>query len=161
MAEPYLGEIKMFASNFAPRGWALCNGQLLPIAQNQALFSLLGPTYVGNGPPNFALQDMRGRIHLHAGQGPVLSPRTQGEISGAEGITLLINQLPPQTHVLYGSSNAATPASGQSGSVVGNTGTTSLYSASAPSNPMAPGAIAASGGSQAHNNLAPYLCVTF
>ena len=98
MAEPFLGEIRMFAGNFAPRGWAFCDGQLLSIAQNAALFSLLGTTYGGDGRVNFGLPDLRGRVPMGFGQGPGLSPRMLGERAGAESVTLLSAQMPPHAH---------------------------------------------------------------
>src|SRR5438270_2669849 len=98
MSEPFLGEIRMFGGNFAPRGWSLCNGQLLPIAQNTALFSLLGTTYGGNGQTTFALPDLRGRVPLHWGQGPGLSNYDLGEQTGTESVTLLSTQMPAHSH---------------------------------------------------------------
>jgi microcystin-dependent protein len=98
VSNPFLGSIILFAGNFAPRGWAFCNGQVLAIAQNQALFSLLGTTYGGNGQTTFALPDLRGRVPIHPGQGPGLSPVDLGEISGVEVVTLTTSQLPPHTH---------------------------------------------------------------
>ena len=98
MSEPFLGEIKMFGGNFAPRGYALCNGQLLAIQQNTALFALLGTTYGGNGQTTFALPDLRGRVPMSSGQGPGLTSRTLGEMSGSENVTLLSNQMPAHNH---------------------------------------------------------------
>ena len=108
MAEPFLGEIRVFPFNFAPVGWAACNGQLLPINQNQALFALLGTQYGGNGTQNFALPDLQGRVAIGAGQGPGLSSHVQGESGGSESVTLLVSNLPPHTHGLPGSSNQTT-----------------------------------------------------
>src|SRR5215831_4079907 len=98
MSEPFLGEIRMFGGNFAPRGWALCQGQLLSIAQNTALFSILGTTYGGNGQTTFALPGLRGRYPMQQGQGPGLSPRSLGEQGGSQTVTLLTNQMPAHTH---------------------------------------------------------------
>lgn len=98
MSQPFLGEIRMGGWNFAPRGWALCNGQILPIAQNTALFSLLGTTYGGNGQTTFALPDLRGRVPMHWGQGPSLTPRTLGEQGGSETVTLTTSEMPQHTH---------------------------------------------------------------
>src|SRR5262245_43747114 len=98
--DPFLAEIRIFAGNFAPRGWALCNGQLLAIAQNTALFSLLGTTYGGNGTTTFGLPNLQNRLPMHAGQGPGLSPRDLGEVSGEETVTLVMNQMPQHSHAL-------------------------------------------------------------
>src|SRR5215207_9632471 len=100
MSEPFIGEIRMFGGNFAPRGWAFCEGQLLSIAQNTALFSILGTTYGGNGTTTFALPDLRGRVPIQPGQGPGLSPYTLGQMSGQENVTLLITNIPAHTHTL-------------------------------------------------------------
>jgi microcystin-dependent protein len=110
MSEPYIGEIKMFAGNFAPRGWALCDGQLLPIAQNEALFSILGTTYGGDGRTTFGLPDLRGRAPVHAGSGPGLTPRNLGQKFGAEQTTLTVPQLPPHAHGLSARLPAECPA---------------------------------------------------
>lgn len=163
MASPYLAEISLFAGNFAPRGYAICNGQVLSIAQNTALFSLLGTTYGGNGTTNFALPDLQGRLPLHFGQGPGLSNRDLGEKGGAETVTLIPPQLPGHNHtVSYGAGSAAdspsplgrypaVPASGTPYS-----GTTGAQMAAGTS-----ASLAASGGGQPHNNMMPSLCVNF
>src|SRR5262245_64766586 len=114
MSEPFLGEIRMFGGNFAPRGWAFCNGQLLSIAQNTALFSLLGTTYGGDGQTTFALPNLQGRFAMHWGNASGLSPRTLGEVSGTESVTLLTSQLPAHTHPV-----AAISADGNTESPVG------------------------------------------
>jgi microcystin-dependent protein len=163
MATPFLAEISLFAGNFAPRGYALCNGQVIPISQNTALFSLLGTNYGGNGTANFALPDLQGRLPLHSGQGPGLSPHSLGETSGTESVTLTPSQLPGHNHtVSHGAGSAAdspsplgrypavpasgTPYSGTTGAQMAAGTVTSL---------------ASSGGSQPHNNLMPSLCVNF
>ncbi|HZD04287.1 MAG TPA: tail fiber protein, partial [Longimicrobiales bacterium] len=105
MSEPFVGEIRMFAGNFAPRGWAFCDGQLLAVSQNDALFSLLGTIYGGDGRTTFGLPDCRGRIPLHAGSGPGLTPRALGSKGGAGKVTLTVNQLPSHTHPLQGSTD--------------------------------------------------------
>jgi microcystin-dependent protein len=107
MSEPYVGEIRMFAGNFAPRGWAFCDGQLLAVAQNDALFSLLGTIYGGDGRTTFGLPDLRGRVPIHAGSGPGLSPRRLGEKGGQEDVTLSLNELPQHDHMLIGSNTDA------------------------------------------------------
>lgn len=158
MATPFIGQIQMFSFNFPPRGWAQCNGQTLPIAQNQALFSLLGTTYGGNGTTNFLLPNLQGRTPLHFGTGPGLSPRNLGEASGTENVTLLATQLPTHTHTV--SANTAAPTLG---SPAGNLWAQGNYSANGGS-PMAGGlggAIGFSGNDQPHPNLSPYLVVNF
>jgi microcystin-dependent protein len=164
MSEPYLGEIRMFAGNFAPTGWALCNGQLLPIAQNQALFSLLGTTYGGNGQTTFALPDLRGRVPMHWGAGPGLTPRTIGEVGGTESVTLLSNQMPVHTHAAAASTqagNSIEPNGTVWAAVVdANSQPVSAYG-TVPNTTLSPQAIGLAGGSQPHENLQPYECVTF
>ena len=108
MSEPFIGDIRMFAGNFAPRNYALCDGQLVAISQNNALFSLLGTMYGGDGRTTFGLPEMRGRIPVHAGQGPGLSPRTWGQKAGTENVTITVNQLPSHTHDLKGTTATAT-----------------------------------------------------
>ena len=115
MSDPFIGEIKMFGGNFAPRDFAFCDGQLLPIAQNTALFSLLGTMYGGDGRTTFALPDLRSRVPIGQGQGPGLSPRSIGETVGSPSVTLLASQLPPHGHAQQASTNAATAAAGPSG----------------------------------------------
>ncbi|WNG57681.1 phage tail protein [Archangium gephyra] len=165
MSEPFVGEIRMFAGNFAPRGWAFCQGQILPIAQNQALFSILGTTYGGNGQTTFALPDLRGRYPMQPGQGPGLSPRTLGEQGGSETVTLIANQMPAHTHALTAHGAAGDSISPQGGFNAGLTlsGTgqpESLYASSADTT-MNPAAIGIAGGSQPHNNMSPFLCLNF
>ena len=154
MSEAFLGEIRVASFGFAPKGWALCNGQLLPINQNQALFSILGTTYGGDGRTNFALPDLRGRVPLHFGNGI-----TQGEVSGEEAHTLLPGETPMHTHMVSG-----TGATADSGSPAGNLWASNTgqapYAATANAL-MALNAIATAGGSQPHNNMSPYLTVNF
>jgi microcystin-dependent protein len=154
MAEPFLSEIRIMSFVFAPRGWALCNGQLLPINQNQALFSLLGTTFGGDGRVNFALPDNRGRTPIHVGSG-----HTLGERAGEQAHTLSIAQLPTHTHVVN-----ATTATGNTPLPTGNLladSPSQLYTA--PSNlvPLSPGTVANTGGSQAHLNMQPFLTLSF
>lgn len=159
MSEPFLAEIKMFGGNFAPRGWAFCQGQILSIAQNTALFSLLGTTYGGNGQTTFALPDLRGRYPMQPGQGPGLSPRTLGEQGGSESVTLITNQMPAHNHLL----NASTEDAGvknPTGQVLATT-TAPTYATGPINATMNPAAIGANGGSQPHNNMSPFLCINY
>ena len=160
MSEPYVGEIRMFAGNFAPRGWAFCDGQLLAVSQNDALFSLLGTVYGGDGRTTFGLPDMRGRLPLHAGTGPGLSPRRLGEGSGAEKVTLTANQMPSHTHPMQASSQLANTPN-PDGNLPATSTTVDLYINEPPSVSMNSMAVSAIGGSRSHTNLMPYLCVHF
>ena len=161
MSEPFVGEIRMFAGNFAPRGWAYCDGQLLAVSQNDALFSLLGTVYGGDGRTTFGLPDMRGRIPIHAGTGPGLSQRRLGAKSGAETVTVTVNQMPSHSHDVPVS--AAGASSGNpSGKVSASSAPTNIYStALANAQEMSSAAISSTGGSQPHTNLMPFLCVHF
>jgi microcystin-dependent protein len=155
MAQPYVGEIRMFAGNFAPAGWMFCEGQLLPISENETLFQLIGTTYGGDGQSTFALPDLRGRIPIHQGNGFILA-----ETGGAEEITLTVSQIPAHTHALLGTNsivNDATPAN----NLTGQTNTFDLYQSTPGGSPMAPQSIGPVGGSQPHTNFQPYLCVDF
>lgn len=160
MAEPFLSEIRLMSFGFAPKGWALCNGQLLPINQNQALFSLLGTTFGGDGRVNFALPDLRGRTPLHVGAG-----HTLGERGGEQAHTLSVAELPTHTHTLQGTSAAAnTPAPTGGLLAKGQAGTNPLnYYDGANTNLVAlnPASIANVGGSQAHLNMQPFLVLNF
>ena len=158
MADPFVAEIRMFGFNFAPTGWAQCNGQLLPISQNTALFSLLGTTYGGDGKSTFALPDLQGSTPLHPGQGQGLSLYDLGQQGGAEFITLLQSEIPVHSHSLSASEetvNEASPANFFFGA--GET----RYAAPANVTQMAPQALSPAGGSLPHNNLMPYLVVNF
>jgi microcystin-dependent protein len=169
MSEPYIGEIVMFAGNFAPRGWQLCNGQLLPIAQNQALFSILGVTYGGNGTTTFALPDLRGRVPVGAGNGPGLSPVVEGELSGSASVTLQTNNLPAHTHPLMGSATAGSQSSPVGGVIAEiNTGsvkspaTTALgFVSTAPTGAMAAASIGPTGSSVPVSVMQPFLGINF
>jgi microcystin-dependent protein len=159
MAEPFLSEIRIMSFEFAPKGWALCNGQLLPINQNQALFSLLGTTFGGDGQVNFALPDLRGRVPIHVG-----SAHTLGERAGEQAHTLSIAALPTHSHVAQGASDLAdqtTPAGNLLGTVDVSAFTTSLYTGAGSLVAMAPQSIANTGGSQAHLNMQPFLTLSF
>ena len=166
MAEPFLGEIRIFGGNFAPNGWALCNGQLLSIAQNAALFAILGTTYGGDGVTTFALPNLQGRLPMHWGQGRGLSSRVVGEVAGTETVTLLSSQMPMHTHTAMASSNAGDQPS-PSGNVwavpsdsQGNT-LNAFVAPSAANATLAPQAIGISGGSQPVGIMPPFLCLTF
>jgi microcystin-dependent protein len=160
MSEPFVGEIRMFAGNFAPRGWAFCDGQLLAVSQNDALFSLLGTIYGGDGRTTFGLPDLRGRIPIHAGHGPGLSERRLGAKSGAEKVTLTVNQMPSHTHPMQASSQNAIQTSPQ-GTVLGQTTSIDLFRVTAPDSSMNGESISNVGGSRSHTNLMPYLCIHF
>lgn len=157
MSEPFIAQITLFAGNFAPRGWALCNGQILPIAQNTALFSLLGTTYGGNGQTTFALPDLRGRVPVHPGQGPGLSPVGLGEVGGTETVTLTVNEMPLHNHGIAASNLAAT-ASRPGGDVPAAGGS---YAGSSDGTTMNPAMVLGAGGSQPHQNRQPYLGLNF
>ena len=159
MSEPYVGEIKMGGWNFAPRNYAFCDGQLLAISQNDALFSLLGTIYGGDGRTTFALPDLRGRLPMHVGSGPGLTPRTLGQEPGSEAVALTAAQLPAHSHALQGVDAAAgtqAPAGGLLAAPAGR-----LYATQAPDVAMGTGAIGSSGASQAHSNLMPANGITF
>ena len=168
MSNPFVAEIRIFAGNFAPKGWALCDGQLMPISQNTALFSLLGTTYGGDGKSTFALPDLQGNAPMQQGQGPGLSLRDLGEQSGEQTVTLLQTEMPSHSHSFTcatdrGNTTTATndyPATGAAGppnqAIRGN-----LYSSSAPNAPMNPFSLSIAGGNQPHNNMMPYLSLTF
>jgi len=165
MSEPYLGEIRLFAGNFAPRGWALCNGQLLAISQNTALFSILGTQYGGNGTTTFSLPDLRGRIPVNQGQGPGLSPYTVGEQIGTENVTLLSTQMPAHTHLISATTAQAdlgSPAGAILAAPVDSTGNPSAgYTKTAANTQMAQNAVGIAGGSQPFSIIQPILAVTF
>jgi microcystin-dependent protein len=163
MADPFVAEIRIFPFNFAPTGWAFCDGQLLPLSQNTALFSLLGTTYGGNGKSNFALPDLQGRAPMHPGQGPGLSLHDLGETGGSETVTLLESEIPAHSHSLTASGapgNSKTVAGGVLSRATGG----NVYLPPGPSAPlvsMSPNALAPAGGDQPHNNLQPYLTLSF
>lgn len=163
--DPFIGEIRMFGGNFAPRGWAFCNGQLLAISSNTALFSLLGVTYGGNGQTTFALPNLQGRAPIHFGQGPGLTPRVLGEMVGTENVTLLSNQMPMHNHDINGSS-AVVDTSSPTNAFLGIKGEPrspeNSYTTQATNlAPMNPQSISAAGGSQPHENMQPSLAVNF
>ncbi len=159
MSEPFVGEIRMFAGNFAPRAWAFCDGQLLAISQNDALFSLLGTVYGGDGRTTFGLPDMRGRLSVHAGTGPGLSSRRLGAKSGVEKVTLTVNQLPSHTHAYQGSTNAGNSNTPAGNVLAGRADATYIETPASAS--MSSNSVTNVGGSQSHTNLMPYLCVNY
>ncbi len=175
MSDPFIAEIIMFGGNFAPRGWALCDGQLLSISQNTALFSLLGTTYGGDGRTTFGLPDLRGRVAMHPGSGPGLSTRRLGEKSGVETVTLNINQIPSHQHntTVTGTGTAqGTDTQGDNGFTGGNTWAhvgANLYKDATPNVAMKAGNVVLdltvtnpnAGSGRNHTNLQPYLCVNF
>jgi microcystin-dependent protein len=161
MSEPFIGEIKMFAGNFAPRGWAMCDGQLLAIAQNNALFALLGTTYGGDGRTTFGLPDMRGRVPVHPGTGPGLSNRRQGEMAGAESHTLTIDEIPNHTHGVQAINKPGDSGNPENRLWAASSGTPLSYSDATPDISMSSDAVTTEGGGQQHNNMMPTLCIHF
>lgn len=155
MAQPYVGEIRMFAGNFAPAGWMFCEGQLLPISENETLFNLIGTTYGGDGQSTFALPDLRGRLPLHMGGGFTLA-----QTGGVETVTLSVAQIPAHTHAFLGSGDVANSPN-PSASVVGRSLQANVFINGNPTSPMASQFIGSTGGSQPHDNFQPYLCVDF
>ncbi|HEY7615229.1 MAG TPA: tail fiber protein [Terriglobales bacterium] len=155
MAQPYVGEIRMFAGNFAPAGWMFCEGQLLPISENETLFQLIGTTYGGDGESTFALPDLRGRIPIHQGNGFILA-----ETGGAEEITLTVQQIAAHSHPLLASANPANTLNAQS-NVLSTTATATPYFDANPTLGLSPSSVTPTGGSQPHTNFQPYLCVDF
>ncbi len=161
MADPFVAEIRIFPFNFAPRGWAFCDGQLLPLSQNTALFSLLGTTYGGNGKSNFALPDLQGSAAMFWGQGPGLSLRDIGETGGSDTVTLLESEIPSHSHAWMASNQPAEDRA-PAGEILGRSVGASLYQTTTSGlQAMSPDAIAPAGGDQPHNNLMPYLTLSF
>ncbi|MDD9945570.1 MAG: tail fiber protein [Myxococcales bacterium] len=162
MSDPFVGEVRMFGGNFAPRGWAFCDGQLLAVSQNDALFSLLGTLYGGDGRTTFGLPDMRGRLPVHAGDGPGLQPINMGQKAGVEKVTLQVSQLPSHRHTMRASNDVADESTPSSAVVPAQVDTVQLYRAeTSPNATFATRAVADAGGSQPHSNLQPFLCVHF
>ena len=168
MANPFVAEIRIFPFNFAPKGWAFCDGQLLPISQNTALFSLLGTTYGGDGKSTFGLPNLQGRTAMFYQQGPGLSLYDIGEVGGSDYLTLLASELPSHPHTLNATTGSGTTSdpngnmfSDGNWSVQGSTGKVQYYTATAPNKQMNAFSTTFSGGSQPHNNLMPYLTLNF
>ena len=159
MSTPFVGEIRLFGGNFAPAGWAFCSGQLMAISENDVLFNLIGTTYGGDGQQTFALPNLQGRLPMHMGTGGGLSPRTIGEQGGVESVTLTTQQMPTHSHVplaVSANGNQATPQNGTWASV-----TTSIYTSNPPNTALNATLGGNTGGSQPHENLMPYLAVSF
>lgn len=155
MAQPYVGEIRMFGGNFAPAGWQFCAGQLLPISENETLFNLIGTTYGGDGQSTFALPDLRGRVPVHQGNGFILA-----QSGGAEQVTLTTNQIPAHSHPLLASGDVGDQIN-VAGNLTSNSNGAIPYIEDAPTVNMNAGAVSAIGGSQPHDNFQPYLCISF
>lgn len=159
MSQPFIGEIRIFAGNFAPNGWAFCQGQLQAIAQNNALFALLGTIYGGDGQTTFALPDLRGRAAVHQGQGPGLSNYAIGQQYGTEQVTLLSAHMPAHTHIA--GANSAPASTSAPDNAVWAAATGGLAYASAPGVSMNSASVTSAGGSQPHNNMSPYLALNY
>jgi microcystin-dependent protein len=155
MAQPYVGEIRIFAGNFAPAGWKFCEGQLLPISENETLFQLIGTTYGGDGQSTFSLPDLRGRLPIHQGNGFILA-----ETGGAENITLTVNQIPAHTHS-FGVNPAQGSTPNAETNVLAGSPNLDLFIADVANVPLAPTSVSPVGGSQPHTNFQPYLCVDY
>ena len=158
--DPFVAEIRIFPFNFAPKGWAFCDGQILPLSQNTALFSLLGTTYGGDGKSNFALPNMQGNVPMHPGQGPGLSLHDLGETGGSETVSLLESEIPSHSHAM-----TVSAADAQTGSPVGQLFASGvgigMYAAPGALTPLSDNALAPAGGDQPHNNMQPYLTLSF
>ena len=160
MSDPFIGQIAMFAGNFTPRGWQLCNGQLLEIAQNQALFSIIGTTYGGDGRTTFAVPDLRGRVPVHCGQGPGMLARQLGENGGQEAVALTVREIPSHAHTAIASSRKGEELSPEEMVCARATEEIGLYSRE-PDVRMHEETVQPTGGSQPHENMPPYMCINF
>jgi len=160
MAQPYVGEIRMFGGSFAPAGWAFCEGQLLSIAENEVLFQLIGTTYGGDGEENFAVPNLAGRIPVHQGQGSGLSNRQIGEVAGVTDVTVTTQQMPAHNHAIVATQNLGN-SSDPGGRVLATGTNVSMFRVIAPNVPFAPNVLGPAGGSQPHTNVMPYLAVSF
>ncbi|MBC8001051.1 MAG: phage tail protein [Opitutaceae bacterium] len=162
MADPFVAEIRIFPFNFAPKGWAFCDGQILPISQNTALFSLLGTTYGGNGQSTFALPNLQGSAPMHPGQGPGLSLHDLGEKSGSETVTLLVSEIPAHSHTMMASLQPGEdPTPGPTEALGRSVGASLYQTTTTPVVPMSANAVGPAGGAQPHNNMMPYLTLNF
>ena len=160
MGQPFVGEIRLFAGNFAPAGWEFCDGRLLQIAENDALFQLLQTRYGGDGQETFALPDLRGRLPIHQGHGPGLTNRPIGEAAGVETVTLTTNQIPTHSHTFPASTATAGTINPQ-GNVIGQSNSVNLFRAQAGGVQLAAQAVPPAGGGQPHDNMQPYVCINF
>lgn len=160
MGTPYVGEIRIFAGNFAPAGWLFCAGQLLPISENETLFQLIGTTYGGDGQETFALPDLRGRIPVHQGQGAGLQNYVLAQQTGVEQVTVTTNQMPVHTHALLASQTIGGSAIAQN-NVLAKSTAVKLYIQDTPTTPLVASMLGPQGGSQPHSNFQPYLCLNF
>src|SRR5688572_25698653 len=160
MAQPFIGEIRMFAGNFAPNGWMFCEGQTLPISENDALFTLIGTTYGGDGQETFNLPNLASRVPIHMGTGPDGTTYQQGEMAGTEQETLTTQQIPNHTHPLTASTSPA-QGTNPTGNVTAQSSLVTLYSPEAPSVSLATNSVTPAGGSQPHENCQPFLCINF
>jgi microcystin-dependent protein len=163
--DPFVAEIRIFPFNFAPKGWAFCDGQLLPLSQNTALFSLLGTTYGGDGKSTFALPDLQGSSAMHPGQGPGLSLHDLGESSGVESVTLLVSEIPAHAHgvgfALGSDGNSTSPAGAVWAQSAAGRGNAALYQNGSPTGPVQLQSLNVAGGGLPHNNMQPYLTLNF
>ena len=161
MSQPFVGEIRMFGGSFAPAGWAFCAGQLVPISENETLFNLIGTTYGGDGQETFGLPDLQGRIPLHAGKGPTVSQTYQiGEKAGVETVTLSLNQIPNHSHSLMASNDPGN-ATGPGGNLLSNPFNTFPYFPAAGPQQLNAQTLQPQGGSQPHDNMMPFLCISY
>jgi microcystin-dependent protein len=163
MSEPFVGQIQIFAFNFAPKGWALCNGSILAISQNTALFSLLGTTYGGNGTSTFALPNLQASVPIHFGQGAGLSTYVEGQTGGEANHTLLSTEMPQHSHTVPAAVTAGRISTPSSATVLGSVtrGAPDVYTASVPATDMATASISSSGSGGSHNNMMPYLVLNY
>ncbi len=160
MSEPFVGEVRLFAGNFAPSGWAFCDGQLVPISENETLFNLIGTTYGGDGQNTFALPDLRGRVPVHQGSNGQSGSYVIGQQGGVETATLTAAQMPQHTHAMLASTTAASSVHAAA-DVLGSSATMNLYGAGAPNMAMDPNAISQLGGGQPHENMPPYVALNY
>ena len=161
MADPFVAEIRIFPFNFAPQGWAWCNGQLLPKSQNTTLFQIIGTTYGGDGIDTFGLPDLQGRAPMHPGQGPGLSDRFLGETGGSETVTLLASEIPAHSHQMRHANQPGVLSAPSNSRSLSDSSNGSIYTASANLAQMSPQTLQPAGGSQPHNNMQPYLTFNF
>jgi microcystin-dependent protein len=160
VSSPYIGEIRMFGGNFAPAGWAFCDGQLLPISENDALFTLIGTTYGGDGQSTFALPNLQSRVPVHQGTGPGLATYLIGEQGGVETVTLTTQQIPLHNHPWLASTGSGTSNS-PANNITASPPVAKLYRVGSPSDPMSPTIVQPTGGNQPHDNLQPYLAINY